>query len=420
MQVELNDIILRNQRKKLPVTVLSGFLGAGKTTILNHILANREGLRIAVIVNDMSDVNIDGLIVNQESGFRRTSEKLIEMSNGCICCTLREDLLTEVAKLAREERFDYLVIESTGISEPLPVAETFTFRDQEGVSLSDVATLDTMVTMVDAGTFLSDFGGRDSLAGRKLGIDDKDTRNISTLLADQIEFADVIIINKSDLVSFADLEKINGILSQLNPDARLLMTVRGRVNLGDILGTGLFDLEKAKKSPGWLKIMRGEEMSETDLFGVLSFSIRERRPFHPSRLWEFLHDENIWRNVIRSKGVFWLATQPAIMALWSKAGGHMEWTPLGTWWASIPKSKWPPNQDFQKWLETVWQKGFGDRRNELVFIGIEMDEALIRSHIDQCLASENEMQDLLSGSFRAIDPFPNWLEELRAKEKQGV
>jgi G3E family GTPase len=293
----LSEIIERNKIKKLPVTVLSGFLGAGKTTILNHILTNREGLKVAVIVNDMSEVNIDGLIVAQGGSLSRTEEKLVEMSNGCICCTLREDLLTEVTKLAREERFDYLVIESTGISEPLPVAETFTFKDEHGVSLSDVATLDTMATVVDAAGFLTEYNQSETLLQRGIALGEEDDRDIGKLLVEQVEFADVLVINKADLVSADELLQLKSILHQLNPEAKILETSRGKVALGKIMGTGLFSIERAKKAAGWLKVMRGEEISESDTFGVKSFYVKERRPFHPERLWRFLHDGEIWNGV---------------------------------------------------------------------------------------------------------------------------
>lgn len=382
---------------KLPVTVLSGFLGAGKTTTLNHVLANRQGLRVAVIVNDMSEVNIDASLVRGgQAALSRTEEKLVEMSNGCICCTLREDLLQEVAELAKDGRFDYLLVESTGISEPMPVAETFTFADDAGQSLSDVAELDTMVTVVDAGNFLRDFGSEDDLVDRKMGLNDDDQRNVVDLLTDQVEFANVILLNKCDLIDEAEKITLLGILRNLNPQARIIETVRGGIDLAAIMGTGLFSLDEASAQPGWLEVPRGEEQPETDEYGISSFVYRARRPFHASRLWAKLDlEEGILAGVIRSKGFLWIASRHDYAYAWSQAGVSVQINPAGLWWAAAPEEEWPEdvpeNADLLEDIRREFDGPFGDRRQEIVFIGIDMDRSVIESLLEECLLTDDEL-----------------------------
>lgn len=398
----------KNNIKKLPVTVLSGFLGAGKTTVLNHILNNREGRRVAVIVNDMSEVNIDAQHIQNQVHLNHTEEKLVEMSNGCICCTLREDLLQEVGKLAKENRFDYLVIESTGISEPLPIAETFTFEDESGQCLSDIASLDTMVTVVDAANFLNDYEQAQSLheVGESLGEDDH--RSVTDLLVEQVEFSDVILISKTDLVSSDDLKQLISILKTLNTEADILPIEKGEIDLDKVLGTQRFSFERAQQSPGWLKEMRGEHIPETEEYGISSFVYRARRPFYPSLFYEFLHKRLEQGKLIRSKGYFWLATRPEFAGQWNQAGGIAHHGFAGMFWKAIPESDWPEDSEYRDSIMESWQEPFGDMRQELVFIGQNLDKDKIIADLDACLLND---ETLLAGKAlwqTLADPFPNW------------
>ncbi|MEM7066788.1 MAG: zinc metallochaperone GTPase ZigA [Cyanobacteria bacterium P01_B01_bin.77] len=393
---------------KLPVTVLSGFLGAGKTTVLSHVLNNREGKKVAVIVNDMSEINIDSAIVQSEVSLNRSEEKLVEMSNGCICCTLREDLLEAVNKLAQEGRFDYLVIESTGISEPLPVAETFTFADEDGASLSDVADLDTMVTVVDAVNFLEDYEKARYLkdTGESLGEDDE--RSVADLLVDQVEFADVILISKTDLVTPADIERLTAILKTLNTHAKIVPIAQGQVNIDQVLNTGLFNFERAQQAPGWLKEMRGEHVPETEEYGIGSFSYVARRPFHPEKFYQFLASKDKYGKLIRSKGYFWLASRPRFAGHWSQAGGIARYGLAGMFWKAIPKENWPQDEEYLASIKKQWVEPFGDMRQELVFIGQGLDKERITQALNNCLLSEEET--LLGHTYwkSLKDPFPEW------------
>ena len=394
--------------QRLPVTVLSGFLGAGKTTVLSHILNNRQGKKVAVIVNDMSEINIDSTIVQNEISLNRSEEKLVEMSNGCICCTLREDLLDEISALAKEKRFDYLVIESTGISEPLPVAETFTFADENGVSLSDIADLDTMVTVVDAVNFMKDYEEAKFLQEKGESLGEDDERSVADLLIEQVEFADVILISKTDLVSADDVERLKAILLTLNTDAKLIPISQGEIRLDEVLSTGLFDFERAQAAPGWLKEMRGEHIPETEEYGISSFSYRARRPFHPEKFYQFLHDTERYGKLLRSKGYFWLATRSECAGQWSQAGGIAHYGFGGMFWSAVPRANWPTDKEYLENIQKSWVEPFGDMRQELVFIGQGLDQIGIENALNACLLSEEELLRGRQFWETLPDPFPSW------------
>jgi len=406
----MKQINLTKTLARMPVTVLSGFLGAGKTSLLNHIFANREGLRVAVIVNDMSEVNIDAsLIRDGGANLSRTEEQLVEMTNGCICCTLREDLLVEVARLARANKFDYLLIESTGISEPMPVAETFTFEHEEGNSLSKIADLDTMVTVIDAGNFMKDLGSWDDLTDRSMGLDDEDKRNIVDLLVDQVEFANVIVINKTDLISPYELGQLDQIVRRLNAKAEILHATEGRVPLSAILGTGLFQLAEAEGMPNWRVVPRGHEQAETEEYGISSFVYKRDRPFHPKRLHDVLGgglEDGLFRGVLRSKGLLWIASRHDFAYGWSQAGCSVRMNPTGFWWAAAPDDAWPDDEEMISDFHSKCSGEHGDRHQELVFIGQELVQQYVEEILDSCLLTDLEFVQSPSVWSEFEDPLP--------------
>ncbi|MCI9865582.1 GTP-binding protein [Rhizobium skierniewicense] len=394
--------------RKLPVTVLSGFLGAGKTTVLNHILSNRDGLRVAVIVNDMSEVNIDAALIRDGgANLSRTQEQLVEMTNGCICCTLRDDLLSEVRQLAQQDRFDYLLIESTGIAEPLPVAATFDFRDENGESLSDVAQLDTMVTVVDCANLLKDYGSSDFLADRGETAGEGDERTLVDLHVEQIEFANVVILNKVSTATEAQLDAARKIIIGLNPDAKLIEADYGMVDTRSVLGTGLFNFAEAETHPLWFKELHGFKghIPETEEYGIRSFVYRAKRPFDPARFHAFINRD--WPGVIRAKGFFWIATRPDHVGEISQAGALVKTGKMGLWWTSVPKKQWPNDPSFERMLAPYMDAVWGDRRQEIVFIGADpMSEAGLRKELDACLVDE---VSFTPAAWRRLpDPFPDW------------
>ncbi len=393
--------------KRLPVTVLSGFLGSGKTTVLKHILNNSKGLRVGVIVNDFSEVNVDARLIQSDAvDMRRAHEKLVQMSNGCICCTLRENLFAEVTRLAKQKDIDYLVIESSGISEPLPVARTFTFADSAGKSLTDVARLDTMVTVIDAANFLKDWQAAYELSALGLAAAVEDDRTVVDLLVEQVEFADVLLVNKADLLGPVEAQRLKAILRKLNSRARIVLVEQGRVPLREVLDTRRFDFGQAKAAPGWLSEIRGEHVPETESDNIESFVFRSRVPFHPKRLWNFVRSS--WTGILRSKGFFWLASRMDVAGIWAQAGGACSFEPGGMWWDAVDRVRWPASGAEQDDIVKEFKGEHGDRRQELAFITIDADKSKIIEQLSSCLLTTEEWSAGAASWQRLADPFPSW------------